>query len=121
MSEQPGKPIAPEIEEGEWTVRAGQAYPAGVASPFATVTGPPGLTVGNLFRRAQDEAPDQPRLVKRSDPEVESLDYSNPFRQNLERVWFDGKIIYAAEQANSTSIQRRSRLPRNIKSYMAWT
>ena len=29
--------------------------------------------------------------------EVEHLDYSNPFRQNLERVWFDGKIVYASE------------------------
>ena len=26
-----------------------------------------------------------------------ALDYSNPFRQNLERVWFDGRIVYAVE------------------------
>ena len=25
------------------------------------------------------------------------LDYSNPFRQEIERVWFDGKIVYAVE------------------------
>ena len=25
------------------------------------------------------------------------LDYSNPFRQDIERVWFDGKIVYAVE------------------------
>ena len=29
--------------------------------------------------------------------EVENLEYSNPFGQNLERVWFDGKIVYASE------------------------
>lgn len=32
------------------------------------------------------------------DAEVENLTYSNPFNQELERVWFDGKIVYAAEQ-----------------------
>ena len=25
------------------------------------------------------------------------LDYNNPFGQTLERVWFDGKIVYATE------------------------
>jgi hypothetical protein len=29
--------------------------------------------------------------------EVERLDYSNPFGLELERVWFDGKIVYASE------------------------
>jgi hypothetical protein len=28
---------------------------------------------------------------------VENLRYSNPFGQNLERVWFDAKVVYAAE------------------------
>ena len=28
---------------------------------------------------------------------VEALEYNNPFGQMLERVWFDGKIVYAAE------------------------
>jgi hypothetical protein len=28
---------------------------------------------------------------------VEALDYNNPFGQTLERVWFDGKLVYAAE------------------------
>ena len=31
------------------------------------------------------------------DEGVERLDYSNPFAQELERVWFDGKIVYASE------------------------
>ena len=30
--------------------------------------------------------------------EVENLTYNNPFGMELERVWFDGKIVYAAEQ-----------------------
>lgn len=25
------------------------------------------------------------------------LDYTNPFRQDIERVWFDGRIVYAVE------------------------
>ncbi len=28
---------------------------------------------------------------------VERLDYSNPFGLELERVWFDGKVVYAGE------------------------
>ncbi len=29
--------------------------------------------------------------------DIEDLTYSNPFGQELERVWFDGKVVYAAE------------------------
>ncbi len=29
--------------------------------------------------------------------DVEDLTYSNPFGQELERVWFDGKVVFAAE------------------------
>jgi hypothetical protein len=28
---------------------------------------------------------------------VEDLTYSNPYRLNIERVWFDGRIVYAIE------------------------
>jgi hypothetical protein len=28
----------------------------------------------------------------------EDVDYSNPYRYNIERVWWDGKIVYASEQ-----------------------
>jgi hypothetical protein len=28
---------------------------------------------------------------------VEALTYSNPFGLNVERVWFDGKVVYAVE------------------------
>src|SRR4051812_17611228 len=29
---------------------------------------------------------------------VEALEYNNPFNLGVERVWFDGKIVYASEQ-----------------------
>ncbi len=40
--------------------------------------------------------------VSRAHPEpwrgdVEDLTYSNPFGQELERVWFDGKVVFATE------------------------
>jgi hypothetical protein len=28
---------------------------------------------------------------------VEALDYNNPFAQTLERVWFDGKLVFALD------------------------
>lgn len=30
-----------------------------------------------------------------NDAGVEPLDYSNPYRQTIERVWYDGKIVFA--------------------------
>ncbi|MDQ2950746.1 MAG: hypothetical protein M3R54_00620 [Chloroflexota bacterium] len=35
---------------------------------------------------------------KRGLGSVESLSYNNPYGYNIERVWFDAKIIYASEQ-----------------------
>ena len=32
-----------------------------------------------------------------TDEGLEALEYNNPFGLNLERVWFDGKIVYASE------------------------
>lgn len=29
---------------------------------------------------------------------VERLDYSNPYRYKIERVWFDGRVVFASEQ-----------------------
>src|SRR5213593_1041801 len=29
---------------------------------------------------------------------VEPLTYSNPYRYSIERVWFDGRVIFATEQ-----------------------
>src|SRR5215212_3049977 len=32
------------------------------------------------------------------DEGTESLTYSNPFNLEIERIWFDGKVVYAVEQ-----------------------
>jgi hypothetical protein len=29
---------------------------------------------------------------------VEDLEYNNPFGHNIERVWFDGRVVFATEQ-----------------------
>jgi hypothetical protein len=39
---------------------------------------------------------DDPRTEFRPDG-VEALDFNNPFNQTMERVWFDGKIVYAID------------------------
>ena len=40
------------------------------------------------------------RKARPRDPlgDVEQLDYNNPYGYEIERVWFDGKVIYASEQ-----------------------
>lgn len=47
------------------------------------------------IRRGKPRAKRRPR-----DPlgKVERLEYNNPYGYDIERVWFDGKIIYASEQ-----------------------
>jgi hypothetical protein len=55
--------------EGEWCVQEGDVVPA---PPVAT------------WRQGEEA-------------EIENLTYSNPFNQELERVWFDGKVVFAAE------------------------
>ncbi len=39
---------------------------------------------------------DKPRKTRTR--EVERLDYNNPYRYNIERVWFDGRVVFATEQ-----------------------
>jgi hypothetical protein len=39
---------------------------------------------------------DEPRTEFRRDG-VEALDFNNPFNQTMERVWFDGKIVFAID------------------------
>jgi len=76
---QPGPPLpaptpapstapAPSIEGPGWTVSAGEVAP--------------GTAGGGLIYR-----PDG----------VEALTYSNPYGQVMERVWFDGKVVYAVD------------------------
>ena len=47
------------------------------------------------IRRGEPRAKDRPR-----DPlkDVERLDYNNPYGYDIERVWFDGRVVFASEQ-----------------------
>jgi hypothetical protein len=43
----------------------------------------------------------KPREVSPRPKEIEyreNVDYNNPYRYKIERVWWDGKIVYASEQ-----------------------
>jgi hypothetical protein len=43
----------------------------------------------------------QPKPKERPDEihgTVEDLDYNNPYAYNIERVWFDGRVVFATEQ-----------------------
>jgi hypothetical protein len=47
----------------------------------------------------EDGSPElRPRTPTYRDDGVENLTYSNPYAMTIERVWFDGKIVYAVEQ-----------------------
>ncbi|MDP9071072.1 MAG: hypothetical protein M3N68_07270 [Actinomycetota bacterium] len=60
--------VPPEVEEGEgWVIERGEVVEAALPSP--------------AWR----------------DDGVSDLTYSNPFRQTIERVWFDGKVVFATE------------------------
>jgi hypothetical protein len=59
--------LKPEETEGVWTIEAGAPSRAGARA--------------KSFGRGR----------------TEPLTYDNPFRQELERVWFDGKVVYALE------------------------
>ncbi len=60
--------VPPEVEEGEgWVIERGDVVEAALPSP--------------AWR----------------DDGVSELTYSNPFRQTIERVWFDGKVVFATE------------------------
>jgi hypothetical protein len=64
----PSAPVPPDAEEGEgWVIEGGDVLQAASAPP-----------------------------VWREDG-VCDLTYSNPFRQTIERVWFDGKVVFATE------------------------
>ena len=42
---------------------------------------------------AQNASPRPKRIVHR-----EHVDYNNPYRYKIERIWWDGKIVFASEQ-----------------------
>ena len=68
-----------------------------VAPPPTLATPPPGVQEEADWIVANGEI-----LVRAGDTSfrpdgVEALSYNNPFRQEIERVWFDGKIVYAVD------------------------
>ena len=69
MAEQP-ESIPPTEEEGKWTLESGKA-----------TARRGGLPVGQPFGQEG----------------VETLTYNNPWNLEIERVWFDGKVVYAVE------------------------
>jgi hypothetical protein len=46
----------------------------------------------------EGEALKRPRIERWTKDGVSQLTYNNPFNLNIERVWFDGKVVYACEQ-----------------------
>ena len=46
---------------------------------------------------------------------VENLTYNNPYRLDLERVWFDGKVVYAVESGEVEIAFDENRVARNNK------
>jgi len=43
----------------------------------------------------------KPRAIGRRSKRIvhrEDVDYNNPYRYNIERVWWDGKVVFASEQ-----------------------
>jgi hypothetical protein len=40
----------------------------------------------------------RPRIATYRDEGTENLTYNNPYNLDIERVWFDGKVVYAVEQ-----------------------
>jgi hypothetical protein len=93
MVERHGGRIPDGVEEGVWQIRDGRPFAGQAGDPFAR--GVPTLTVGSLIGVRQDAQP-RPTMPD-GGPAVERLEYNNPFGLNLERVWFDGKIVYASE------------------------
>lgn len=57
---------------------------------------PPEAGEGVWCVRGGELAPQGPRTAFRADG-IEDLTYDNPFALELERVWCDGKIVYAFE------------------------
>ncbi len=40
----------------------------------------------------------RPKARRSAAHRVEELDYNNPYRYRIERVWFDGRVVFATEQ-----------------------
>jgi hypothetical protein len=78
----------------EWTARLAPARTAGGDTTVDEIEGPGWtVTAGQVGRGGQS--------AWRADG-VEALTYNNPFGQVMERVWFDGKIVFAVDLGRVT-------------------
>jgi hypothetical protein len=50
------------------------------------------------WRLEDGTAVKRPRIRTYRDDGTENLTYNNPYNLEIERVWFDGKVVYAVEQ-----------------------
>src|SRR5262249_20700707 len=94
----------PPEEPSGWTVGSLLGLPLGVHDvappPVAPATGAPLSPTENegpgwTVRGGEARVGLPPAGIRAAG--VEALDYNNPFAQNLERVWFDGKLVYALD------------------------
>jgi hypothetical protein len=76
-------------------------------SPAPTAADPLSTVSKRIGDRATQESGDwrvRAGILERRAPApplpegVEALDYNNPYGQEIERVWFDGMIVYACDQ-----------------------
>jgi len=79
------QPVGPQEEEGHWCIQDG-----------TVVQRPPGA------------------VLYRADG-TEDLTYSNPYNLEIERVWFDGHVVYAVEQGEVELEFDQQRTARNNK------
>ncbi|MCC6179076.1 MAG: hypothetical protein IT305_27515 [Chloroflexi bacterium] len=73
---------------GQWS--SGQSVAGTQAIPASENEGPNWIVSGGEARRTQQHR------GYRSDG-VEALEFNNPFNLTMERVWYDGKIVYAVD------------------------
>jgi hypothetical protein len=84
----------------ELTVGSLIGLPLGTTPPRTAVPPPPSTDVeeieGPNWKVSGGEVSKGSQTAWRSDG-VEALNYNNPFGQVMERVWFDGKVVFAVD------------------------
>jgi hypothetical protein len=89
-----GQPLGG-IPEPEATVPT--AAPATGATPPFVEQPPPGVQESPRWSINEGELNTEGGQVSFRPDGVEALSYNNPFGQNMERVWFDGKLVFAVD------------------------
>lgn len=76
--------------DGPGDLTVGSLIPGAPKTPPKEIEGP-GWTVSD------GDATEGSALLGYTAEGVERLSYNNPYGQNMERVWFDGKVVYAVD------------------------